>query len=222
MSTAKLYVDESYFSPIEPEVPSIDEKRVSWYKKYFEKMMNFFTFHLRTTNGYDYYVFSKVEQDEWERRVKNKLTIQATPHLDNIEMQGVSIYTIQEVNDVTEEVRNQYREQRDIIFNTYHLVEEIMQYKESSFVKEMSDYVLESRKVRDVRSYWRVINEKYYGLDIHPLMEFEVDELEKILYYCQHPEQQLWLTWKPRIKNTAITISAAVVALLSYLFLSNN
>lgn len=181
-------------------------------------MMQHHTFQLRLRNGDKYYVFSTVNLDEWETRVKNRLTIQATRFLDKIHMEGVTIHNVVSIRDVSDQVRVQYEEQRRLIFDSYHLVKEIMQYKDSAFVKKMIKYVLDSRENDESkRRFWRVVNEKYYGLDIHPLMEYEIDELEKILYYCKHPKEQKALQWMPVIKYGAVTAGTIITGWVLYI-----
>lgn len=61
------------------------------------------------------------------------------------------------------------------------------------------------------RKYWRVLNEQYYGLDIHPLMECEIDELEKLLYACTNPKT---------MNTTYIPVLIGATAIASSLFIS--
>lgn len=186
-------------------------------------MMQHFTFQLRLKNGDKYFVFSTVDLDEWETRVKTRMTIQATRFLDKINMEGLTLHSVQSIRDVTQHVRSQYEEQRRLIFDSYHLVEEIMAYKKTKFVQKMINYVLESRdNDASKRQFWRVVNEKYYGLDIHPLMEYEIEELEKILYYCKHPQEQRKLEWMPVVKIGAVSAGTILAGWLIYATLFPN
>lgn len=226
--SARIYLDDSKLFDIYKEeeesvrIPIINHTAVAWYERYFEKMMGHFTFQLRLNNGDIYYVFSTVGEEEWQERVINRMSVQATKFLDKINMEAITIHSILSIRDVTPQVRHQYEEQRKLIFNSYGLVEEIMKYKDTSFVEEMITYVLDSRKNDESkRRFWRVVNEKYYGLDIHPLMEYEYEELEKILYYCQNPKEQTILKWRPVLKAGAISAGAILTGWLTYLYLFN-
>lgn len=224
---ARMYLDDSklFTSHEEPEkekIPIINHDAVRWYERYFEKMMQHHTFQLRLNNGDLYYVFSTVDEEEWQKRVKNRMSIQATKFLDKITMESITIHSIIKIRDVSVQVRHQYEEQRKMIFNSYSLVEQIMQYKETKFVEEMIHYVTDSRKNDESkRKFWRIVNEKYYGLDIHPLMEYEEEELEKILYYCQNPNEQKILKWRPAIRVGAVSAGAILTGWLTYLYFFN-
>lgn len=223
--TARVYLDDAtLFADPQPQkactLPIINQDAVRWYESYFQKMMAHFTFQLRLKNGDVYYVFSTVCIDEWETRVQNRLSVQATKFLDKMNMEGVLTDRILAIRDVTNQVRTQYEEQRAIIFNSYALVEQIMQYTHTSFVEEMITYVLDSRQNdASKRRFWRIVNERYYGLDIHPLMEYEEDELQKILYYCQHPSEQRLLKWRPVVRFGTISAGAILAGWLTYLYL---
>lgn len=198
----------------EASIPRINFEAVNWYHNYFSNLMESYTFQLRLQNDQLYYVFSSIIQDQWEELVQeSRRFVNATRFLDNIQMERLMIHNIKTIRDVTVDVRNQYSEQRKIIFESYELVSKIMLYKESKFVRDMVDIVLKSRENDESkRKYWRVLNEKYYGLDIHPLMEFEVGELERILHYCEHPEEQSKEKWIPVLKTGGIIVGGLIVS----------
>lgn len=225
-NTARIYLDESklfssdqypQLNP-EPEMPRINHAAVQWYEDYFHKMMQHHTIEVTLRNGIRYFVFSEVPAKEWVDHAQERSLIQATRYLDAINMEEILIQNVLSVRDVTEQVRFQYDKQKELIFKSYRLVEEIMEYEDTPFVEAMIDYVLISRKDDESkRKFWRVVNEKYYGLDIHPLMEYEEDELQKILYYCENPEEQKALKWRPMLKNGAITAGTVLAGWLSYM-----
>ena len=94
------------------------------------------------------------------------------------------------VKDVSNTVKTQYVEQMRIIFDSFAFVEQIMQYTDNPLVANAVRVVEESRaNDESKRKYWRVLNEKYYGLDIHPLMEYELNELQNLVYFCEHPDE---------------------------------
>lgn len=225
--TTKIYLDETKLfgmQQTEPEdkVPVINVDAVEWYTDYFQKMMGHYTLQISLNNGIDYFVFSKVPAKEWVDIAKTRNTIQATRYLDTIEMESIIVHSVLSIRDVTDEVRNQYRLQKELIFNSYELVKKIMKHSDTKFVQEMIGYVLDSRtNDESKRKFWRVVNEKYYGLDIHPLMEYEEAELQKILYYCEHPEEQKILKWKPIIRSGSITAGGVLAGWLTYMFLFN-
>lgn len=225
--TARIYLDESKLFDYdvnegkpEPEIPIVNHEAVKWYETYFQKMMENYTFQLHLNNGDVYYVFSTVNTKEWTKAVKSRLVVQATRYLDKVYMEEITIHSILSIRNVTELVRNQYEKQREMIFNSYALVNQIMEYKESSFVQEMIDYILKSREDDESkRKFWRIVNEQYYGLDIHPLMEYEELELQKILYYCKHPEERAILKWRPIVRAGAMTAGAVVAGWITYITL---
>lgn len=227
--SARIYLDDSKLFDlfeVEPDEEqeekslSINYSAVDWYEKYFEKMINHYTFQLRVSDGYSYYVFSTVDKEGWVETAKTRMQIQATRYLDKINMEPITLQSIFSIRDVSEQVRYQYEEQKKVIFDSFVLVEEIMKYEDTPFVQEMIKYVLDSRKYDESkRQFWRIINEKYYGLDIHPLMEYEEDELLKILYYCENPEEQKILKWKPILKNGAIGVGSAIAGWATYIYL---
>lgn len=226
--TARIYLDDSKLFTthgediVEDRIPIINHAAVRWYERYFEKMMQHFTFQLRLNNGDIYYVFSTVNEEEWQKRIRNRMSVQATKFLDKINMEAITIHSILSIRDVSLQVRHQYEEQRKLIFNSYALVEQIMQYQDTPFVEKMIKYVMDSRENDESkRKFWRIVNEKYYGLDIHPLMEYEQEELEKILYYCENPNEQTILKWRPVLKVGAISAGAILTGWITYLYLFN-
>lgn len=179
--------------------------------------MTHHTFQLELNNGIEYYVFATAHSEEWIDSIKDKPVIQATRYLDKIYMENITVHSIVRIRDVTETVRNQYEGQKVLIFNSYELVKKIMKYRDTDFVDKMITYVLDSRKEDDSkRSLWRIVNENYYGLDIHPLMEYEEEELEKILYYCENPDEQKKLKWRPILKKTSISAAGAIIGWAAY------
>lgn len=234
--SARIYLDDSIFEqtdsvivqpdkPKRPQrtpsnIPFINTDAVQQYKTYFKKMLEYFTFELVLFNGESYYVFSKSDKKQWMEEVNGKLAVEATRYLDKIQMEPVTLFGVKNIRDVTQQVRDQYFEQHQLIYNSYQLVEQIMEYSEDPFVQKMIQYVLDCREGDESkRKFWRVVNEKYYGLDIHPLMEYELEELEKILYYCQHPEERRRMTWQPVIQTGAFTAGTSLIGWLTYLYL---
>ena len=227
--TARIYLDDSkMFDIFEEETEEedsmlyINHEAVDWYERYFARMMKHHTFQIRLNNGDAYFVFSTVGVKEWQERVKNRMSVQATRFLDKIVMEPITIHSILKIRDVSQQVKSQYAEQRNLIFNSYNLVEEILEYKHTPFVQRMIKYVTDSRKNDESkRAFWRVVNEKYYGLDIHPLMEFEEQELEKILYYCKNPEEQKILQWRPVLRVGAISAGTLLTGMIVYFCILN-
>lgn len=202
----------------EPTIPRINMDAVNWYQAYFDNVLQSYTFQLRLNSDQIYYIFSTVPQQEWEEIVKDtRQTVQATRYLDNIQMESLFIHNIKTIKDVTLQVRAQYMEQRNIIFDSYELVSNIMLYKEQKFVRDMIDIVLRNRENDESkRRYWRVLNEKYYGLDIHPLMEYEQGELVKMLHYCKNPELLKHDKWVPVLKTGGVATGVATVSYVAY------
>lgn len=205
----------------EASIPRIDYNAVDWYNAYFQNILDSFTFQLRLMNDQLYYVFSSVPQEEWEELVmEERSALNATRYLDNIQMERLMVHNIKTIRDVTIEVRQQYSEQRRVIMDSYELVSQIMLFKESKFIRDMVSIVQMSRDNDDSkRKYWRVLNEKYYGLDIHPLMEYETNELEKMLYFCQHPNELTKARWVPILKTGGIATGTLVIGYSAYLFI---
>lgn len=221
--TARIYLDErklftDQYNQDEEEYPrGINQEAVKRYEEYFEKMMKHNTFQLELNNGNEYYVFSKTNSNKWIEDISKKPVIQATKFLDKIHMENLTVHSIVSIKDVTDTVISQYKGQKELIFDSFHIVNEIMRYQETPFVDMMIDYVLDSRREDETkRRLWRIVNEQYYGLDIHPLMEYEMDELEKILYYCEHPEEQSKLKWNPILRKGAISTAGAVIGWAAY------
>lgn len=180
-------------------------------------MMEHNTFQLELNNGNEYYVFSNISTEEWIEDATGKTVIQATKYLDKIYMENLTVHSIVSIADVTETVREQYRGQKDLIFNSYNLVNEIMEYRDTDFVEMMIDYVVEIRESDESRrKLWRIVNEQYYGLDIHPLMEYEEEELAKILYYCENPDEQRKLRWRPVLKKSAVSAAGILIGWAAY------
>lgn len=169
----------------------INYQAVDKYQKHFWTLLNQYTYELKLLNGKIYYTFSTSPFETWKKELTNTdQFIQATEYLDRISLQDINKLTVESVTDVTTIVVQEYKEHYDLIFTSFHLVERIMQYSERKIVKEAIRLVQKSREnTESKRKYWRVLNEHHYGLDIHPLMEFEVDELEKILHACEHHDE---------------------------------
>lgn len=205
----------------EASIPRIDYDAVEWYRAYFQNVLESYTFQLRLMNDQLYYVFSSVPQEEWELLVmEERSAVSATRYLDNIQMERLMVHNIKTIRDVTMEVRQQYSEQQRVIMESYELVSQIMLFKESKFIRDMVSVVQMSRDNDDSkRKYWRVLNEKYYGLDIHPLMEYELIELEKMLYFCQNPNELVRAKWVPVLKTGGIATGTLAIGYSAYLLM---
>lgn len=220
--TARIYLDESklFEQPRREEnnhEKGINQTAVNKYKEYFSKMMQHNTFQLELNNGNEYYVFSNTDTSEWIETATKKSVVQATKYLDKIYMENLTVHSITSIADVTETVREQYKGQKELIFNSYNLVNQIMDYRDTEFVQMMIDYVVSSRESDESRRrLWRIVNEQYYGLDIHPLMEYEEVELQKILYYCENPDEQKKLRWRPILKKGAISAAGVIAGWAAY------
>lgn len=167
---------------------TINLDAVRKYQDYFRYLLNHNTFELTLLNGQTYYTFADIPFTEWQERLANSSgVIQATEFLDKLTIQQINILTIKAIKDVTTTVKLQYSKQREIIFDSYNLVKEIINHSEKRIVLDAIRLIEKSRaNTESKRRYWRVLNEHYYGLDIHPLMEYEVDELQRILFACEH------------------------------------
>lgn len=197
-------------------ITRIDMTAVQKYHDYFSQLMDNYTFQIRLLNDQDYFVFSSIPKTEWEEIVyDNRRFIAATRYLDRITMEDINILTIKSVKDVTLEVKKEYAIQRDTIFDSYHLVAEILKHHEKKIVQDSIKIVEKSRDNDDSkRKYWRILNKEFYGLDIHPLMEYEVDELHKILYICQNPDSDKYPNFIPKLTVATVAITGIIV--LSY------
>lgn len=166
----------------------INQQAVDRYNQYFAYLLNHNTYELRLLNGQTYYTFSDIPFPKWLEAISGTQGfIQATEYLDRLKIEPLNLMVIKNVQDVTSIVRDQYRKQQEIIMTSYELVAKIVQHSDKRIVKDALRIVEKSRQnTESKRKYWRVLNENYYGLDIHPLMEYEVDELQRILYACEH------------------------------------
>lgn len=161
-----------------------------WYRNYFNYVLNRFIIEVKSIDNQIFYVFSEKEVDEWIDNIYKEERIIASRYLDDIQPIHLKSNSIKQVRNLTDIVREQYNEQRNAIFLSYTLVEEILSYPENPMVLKAIKLIQKSKEDDDSdRKYWRVLNEKYYGLDIHPLMEYEVKELERIKYYCENPDE---------------------------------
>lgn len=169
----------------------INYQAVQRYKEYFTYLLNHFTFELRLLNDQPYYTFSSLPFNEWQESLyQGGGSLEATQFLDKLQIERINGMTVKSFRDVTATVREQYTKQKEIIFCSFELVEKIMQHAEKRIVRDAIRLIEKSRaNTESKRRYWRALNEHYYGLDIHPLMEYEVDELERILYACEHYEE---------------------------------
>lgn len=198
-----------------PSVVKINKEAVKKYEDYFNYLLNHTTIELTLLNEKKYYTFSDMPFSEWKTTFTNLSgVIQATEFLDKIKTEDLSVLSIKSVKDVSREVKDQYIKQREIIFSSYEIVKKIiLMHSEKKIVKDAIRIVLRSREnTESKRRYWRVLNESYYGLDIHPLMEYELDELVKILYACEHYNENPnfhVLSWV--LASTAIVSGGVVI-----------
>lgn len=194
-------------------ITTIDVNAVKKYEDYFDTLMNNYTFRLNLLNDQSYFVFSSIDKEEWQKVVfEDRTFISATRYLDNIQMEDINILTIKSIVDVTTEVKESYLAQRNVIFNSLRIVVELLKHQEMKVVKDSIKIVEKSREnTESKRKYWRALNESYYGLDIHPLMEFEEEELQKMLYICQNPDTQIHSSFTPNLLGTSSAIASGMV-----------
>ena len=179
-------------------MPRINHMAVRQYNEYFSKVLNQFVFEIKLITNQIYYTFSHKDLDTWANEVYGQNTVQATKYLDRVQYVQLNSSLIQNARDCTETVKRQYQEQFNVIFNSYQLVERIVKYPDNPMVQKAIKIVEDSRADDDSkRKYWRALNEKYYGLDIHPLMEYEIGELQNLMYYCEHPEEMPLKNYHP-------------------------
>lgn len=192
----------------------INHQAVEKYNQYFAYLLNHNTYELMLLNGQVYYTFSNMPFSKWHEAIAGSQGfIQATEYLDRLKIEQLNVMTIKTVQDVSAVVREQYKKQQEVIMTSYELVAKIIQHRDKRIVKDALRIVEKSRQnTESKRRYWRVLNENYYGLDIHPLMEYEVDELQRILYACEHyqdnPNYSI-LSWV--LGATLVVASTAVV-----------
>lgn len=194
-------------------ITEINMNAVVKYEKYFNTLMNNYTFRLSLLNDQTYFVFSSVNKEEWQNIVfENRKFVSATKYLDNIQMEDINILTIKSLTDVTNEVKSSYLSQKNVIFNSLNLVVELLKHQEMKIVRDSIRIVEKSREnTESKRKYWRALNESYYGLDIHPLMEFEEEELRKLLYICQNPDTQTASTFTPTLLGTSTAVTGGII-----------
>lgn len=171
-------------------VPEINQKAVDRYNKYFSTIFSNNVFEVKTIEHQVYYSLSRKKIDEWIDGIAEREKVRVTQHLDNLIPFPLNSNYIGRVSDITKEVQEQYSGQHRVISESYSLVRDILNYPENPLVQKAVRIVLESRENDESnRRYWRILNEQYYGLDIHPLMEFEVNELQNLKHYCENPEE---------------------------------
>lgn len=202
-------------------IPKINDYAVHHYMDYFNMLLNNNTYRIRSVNDQIYYAFSNIPFIQWKENLsKEQGFLTVTLFLDHFEFKSIPFHAIKMVEDVTVEVQTQYQEQKEVVFTSLRYVVEIMKHPEIPLVQKAIKSVMQSRSMDDSkRKYWRVLNEKYYGLDIHPLMEYEVYELENLLYYCNQPElipkdNPLYL---PMVIGSVATSGAVITGLVIHL-----
>lgn len=187
----------------------IDYKAVQKYENHFNYLLNHYTFEVKLLNNQIYYTFADIPFMQWQQSLAvTEGFIQATEFLDKISVEHINTSTIKSVRDVGSIVRSQYETQRDIIFSSYGLVLQIMQHSEKKVVRDAIRLVEKSRaNVESKRRYWRVLNQDYYGLDIHPLMEYELEELQRIAYACEHYDDNPEYSMLPFVLGSSTLIA---------------
>lgn len=200
----------------------INYEAVNRYRSYFHYLFEHQTIELTLLNGRVYYTFTQLPYEEWVKTAQDaKGFIQATAYLDRFQIEDLNVLSVQNASDVTTTVRDQYRQQEKVIMSSYELVEKIVMHSEKKIVQDAVRTIERSREnLESKRRYWRVLNEQYYGLDIHPLMEFEVDELERILYACEHYDENpnyhilSWVLGATIVAASGIAVSHTILQLV--------
>lgn len=196
-----------------PTIIPVNAEAVQSYEQYFHYLLTYNTFELILLNDQIYYTFSDMPFKEWQEQLAHTTgVIQATEFLDRFQIQQLSVLSVKTVKDVTTTVKEQYSRQKQVIYDSYALVKRIITHSEKRIVRDAVTLIEKSRaNTESKRRYWRVLNERYYGLDIHPLMEYELDELQRILFACEHYDENpnyAILSW---VLTASAVISGGVV-----------